>query len=105
MTAETFQKHPKDEYPFRVVYVNEDGLTTYTISSLSVTATDSAGTNVLNTVTNPSETSYSGNTASVWVRAGTTGQTYEIEVTATMASGEKLTKQLFMEVTDETEAP
>lgn len=93
-----FTKDSTEKFDVQITYLNDDGSTTYTISSLSVTAVDSAGNDVASTVIDSGSNSYSTNIAYVWVQAGTAGQVYNIEASATMSTGQVLTKKLKMRV-------
>lgn len=98
MSVVKFTKHPDEEFPFAVAFTNSDGTTTYSVSSAEVEALDKDGNDVTSTVTNNSNLAIAGNEVAVWVRAGVTRGDYRITVTATMATGEKLTQKLLMEV-------
>ena len=69
-----------------------------TISSKTVTATDSSGASATSTIV--SSSAISGTQVTAVLHQGTSGQTYTVTFQATASDGEVLEKQLILRVND-----
>lgn len=92
-----FTKQPSEIYPISVDY--SDVLDTgETISSESVTATDSAGTDVTATLIDSTE--ISGSTIKAVIKAGTTGNKYKLTFKATTSDSNLYEDDITMRVVE-----
>ena len=94
--------YKKDEEAFdvRVDFENTNPAITYEIASLSVTAEDQNGTDATSILINDGNNSFSGKRAIAWIQGGTSGLFYFVDITATMTTGQIITKRLKVVVSD-----
>jgi len=84
-------KQPYEEY--YLVFDFADWLGTATISSATVTAVNnSTGVDVTATITTVGSQAKTNTEVKVWVKAGTSGETYKITVKAVASDGSKYEK-------------
>lgn len=92
-------KRSASQINYTQVFAKADSaLTPWSISSLTVSAKDDAGLDV--TATLVGTTSYSGNSATARLKAGTDGENYVVTFTATMTTGEIVAAQGLLKVED-----
>jgi hypothetical protein len=91
--------------PYEAYYIQFDFtryLGTATISTATVTATDTADdSDVTSTITTVGSQSISGGSVYVWVKAGTTGKTYQVTCKITASDGSKYELDALLPVVEE----
>lgn len=98
---DSMTKHPGDGLPIIVTYVNEQGDVAYTITDLSVVVYNSESEDVTADAIDTDLQSWEGNQARPWLKEdGLEAGVYQVEVKATMETGEVLVKEITLNVVD-----